>query len=108
MSPSYEAHGGQESGFMRDVNGKTVGIQDGNHKVRKDHVIEDPDVIKQTQARINRRVAREILKVHQFRVTRMERYIVSCYAAEDGGHFRAHRDNTTAGTVHRRFAVSIN
>jgi predicted 2-oxoglutarate/Fe(II)-dependent dioxygenase YbiX len=38
----------------------------------------------------------------------MERYIVSCYAAEDGGHFRAHRDNTTSGTAHRRFAVSIN
>src|SRR5215210_2535718 len=104
----YEAHGGEESGFMRDVNGKTVGIQDRNHKVRKDHVVEDLDVIKQTQARINRRVAPEILKVHQFRVTRMERYIVSCYAAEDGGHFRAHRDNTTAGTAHRRFAVSIN
>ena len=38
----------------------------------------------------------------------MERYIVSCYAAEDAGHFRAHRDNTTKGTAHRRFAVSIN
>src|SRR5829696_8491629 len=38
----------------------------------------------------------------------MERYIVSCYAAEDGGHFRPHRDNTTKGTAHRRFAVSIN
>jgi predicted 2-oxoglutarate/Fe(II)-dependent dioxygenase YbiX len=50
----------------------------------------------------------EILKVHQFKATRMERYIVSCYAAEDGGHFRMHRDNTTKGTAHRRFAVSIN
>jgi predicted 2-oxoglutarate/Fe(II)-dependent dioxygenase YbiX len=38
----------------------------------------------------------------------MERYIVSCYDSEDGGHFRAHRDNTTKGTAHRRFAVSIN
>jgi predicted 2-oxoglutarate/Fe(II)-dependent dioxygenase YbiX len=38
----------------------------------------------------------------------MERYIVSCYAAEDAAHFRAHRDNTTKGTAHRRFAVSIN
>lgn len=38
----------------------------------------------------------------------MERYIVACYAAEDGGHFRMHRDNTTRGTAHRRFAVSIN
>lgn len=37
----------------------------------------------------------------------MERYIVACYAAEDGGHFNAHRDNTTKGTAHRRFAVSI-
>jgi predicted 2-oxoglutarate/Fe(II)-dependent dioxygenase YbiX len=46
--------------------------------------------------------------VHFFKPTRMERYIVSCYAAEDGGVFTAHRDNTTAGTAHRRFAVSIN
>lgn len=38
----------------------------------------------------------------------MERYIVSCFSAEEGGHFNAHRDNTTAGTAHRRFAVSIN
>jgi predicted 2-oxoglutarate/Fe(II)-dependent dioxygenase YbiX len=38
----------------------------------------------------------------------MERYLVACYAAEDGGHFRPHRDNTTKGTAHRRFAVSIN
>jgi predicted 2-oxoglutarate/Fe(II)-dependent dioxygenase YbiX len=38
----------------------------------------------------------------------MERYIVCCYAAEDQAHFRAHRDNTTKGTAHRRFAVSIN
>ena len=38
----------------------------------------------------------------------MERHIVACYSAEDGGHFAAHRDNTTAGTAHRRFAVSIN
>ena len=49
----------------------------------------------------------EIAKVHQFTCTRMERYIVACYAAEDGGHFRAHRDNTTRGTAHRRFAVSV-
>ena len=25
-----------------------------------------------------------------------------------GGHFRPHRDNTTRGTAHRRFAVSLN
>jgi predicted 2-oxoglutarate/Fe(II)-dependent dioxygenase YbiX len=60
------------------------------------------------QIRIRRRVVPEILKIHQFKATRMERHIVSRYAAEDGGHFHAHRDNTTKGTAHRRFAVSIN
>jgi predicted 2-oxoglutarate/Fe(II)-dependent dioxygenase YbiX len=38
----------------------------------------------------------------------MERYLVGCYTADDGGHFRPHRDNTTKGTAHRRFAVTIN
>ena len=50
----------------------------------------------------------EVLKAYQYKATRMERYIVSCYSAEDGGHFVAHRDNTTKGTAHRRFAVSVN
>jgi predicted 2-oxoglutarate/Fe(II)-dependent dioxygenase YbiX/peroxiredoxin len=104
----YEQHGGAESGFMREVDGRTVALHDHGHKRRKDFLIEDAALIKQTQGRVLRRIVPEILKVHQFRITRMERYIVSCYAAEDGGHFGAHRDNTTKGTAHRRFAVSIN
>ena len=104
----YEASGGQESGFMREKHGKTVVAHDHGHKRRKDYEIVDGEVIKQAQNRVIRRVAPEILKVHQFQVTRMERYIVSCYAVEDGGHFAPHRDNTTRGTQHRRFAVSIN
>lgn len=104
----YEQHGGEESGFMREVDGKTVVTHDHGHKRRKDYVISDSALIKDIQRRILRRIVPEILKAHQFKATRMERYIVSCYAAEDRGHFRAHRDNTTAGTAHRRFAVSIN
>jgi peroxiredoxin/predicted 2-oxoglutarate/Fe(II)-dependent dioxygenase YbiX len=104
----YEAQGGRESGFMREIDGKTVGVTDPGFKRRKDYDIEDRDLISALQGRFLRRVVPEIAKVHQFRVTRMERYIVSCYAAEDGGHFSAHRDNTTRGTAHRRFAVSVN
>ncbi|WP_367890189.1 2OG-Fe(II) oxygenase family protein [Rhodobacter calidifons] len=104
----YEAQGGEESGFMREVDGRTIGITDPGFKRRKDYNIEDKDLISALQARFVRRVVPEIKKVYQFKVTRMERYIVSCYAAEDGGHFSAHRDNTTKGTVHRRFAVSVN
>ena len=104
----YEAHGGEESGFMREVDGRTVAVHDHGHKRRKDFNIEDAEVIKETQTRFMRRVVPMIHRAHQFNVTRMERYIVCCYAAEDEAHFRAHRDNTTKGTAHRRFAVSVN
>jgi peroxiredoxin len=104
----YDEHGGTESGFMREVEGKTVHILDRNHKSRSDYLIVEEDIVKETQKRVQRRILPEIQKVHQFKVTRMERYIVSCYTADAGGHFRQHRDNTTKGTAHRRFAVSIN
>jgi peroxiredoxin len=104
----YEAHGGEESGFMREIDGKTIAIHDHGHKRRRDYNLEDQKLIDATRDRIRRRIVPEILKVHNFKVTRMERYLVGCYTAEDGGHFRAHRDNTTKGTAHRRFAVSIN
>jgi len=105
---AYEKHGGAESGFMRDVDGKTKLIHDPWHKRRRDFVVEDADLIKSIQNRVLRRIKPEIQKVHHFNATRMERYLVACYRAEDGGHFRPHRDNTTKGTAHRRFAVSIN
>lgn len=104
----YERQGGEESGFMREVDGKTTLVHDPAHKRRRDVTVEDPQLVGAIQFRIRRRVASEIKKIFHFDATRMERYIVSCYAAEDGGHFRAHRDNTTRGTAHRRFAVSIN
>jgi predicted 2-oxoglutarate/Fe(II)-dependent dioxygenase YbiX/peroxiredoxin len=104
----YEGHGGVESGFMREVDGKTVQVTDHSHKRRRDYTVDDAKLRSDIQSRFLRRIVPEIAKVHQFRVTRMERYIVACYAAEDGAHFRPHRDNTTRGTAHRRFAVSIN
>jgi peroxiredoxin/predicted 2-oxoglutarate/Fe(II)-dependent dioxygenase YbiX len=103
----YEDRGGEESGFMRDVDGKTVGIVDYSHKRRRDQDIEDPKLRTACMHRIHDRLVPEIQKAFQFRATRMERYIVACYEAETGGHFRAHRDNTTLGTAHRRFAVSL-
>jgi len=104
----YRQHGGEESGFMREVDGKTVSRSDPLHKRRSDYLVTEPEVISKVRARINRRVVPELLKVHHFRATRLERYLIGCYEAESGGHFSAHRDNTTKGTAHRRFAVSIN
>jgi predicted 2-oxoglutarate/Fe(II)-dependent dioxygenase YbiX/peroxiredoxin len=104
----YEANGGEESGFMREVDGKTVMLTDPSHKRRRDYGIEDRALQQQLALRVRRRLAPMIKRAFQFEPTRMERYIVACYDAEEGGHFRPHRDNTTSGTAHRRFAVTIN
>jgi len=104
----YEEKGGSESGFMREVDGKTVVINDPVHKRRRDHNLEDPQLIEQIKGRIYRRIVPEIARAHQFHVTRMERFLVARYSAEEEGHFNPHRDNTTKGTAHRRFAVSVN
>jgi peroxiredoxin len=104
----YDQHGGQESGFMRDIDGKTVGVTDYSHKRRSDYDITDQDIIRAAQQRLHRRLVPEIKKAFQFNATRIERHIVACYDASTGGHFRPHRDNTTKGTAHRRFAVSLN
>jgi len=104
----YQAHGGEASGFMREIDGKTRLIRDDGHKRRSDAPVDDEALREAARERILRRLAPEIAKAFQFRATRIERYIVACYDANSGGWFRPHRDNTTRGTAHRKFAVSIN
>jgi len=105
----YETQGGQPSGFMRDVNGKTTGVMDPRFKRRFDHHIEDEAVRDAIRRRLARALNPMIARCFQFRATRIERFMVACYDGDgDGGYFRAHRDNSTAGTRHRRFACTIN
>ncbi|GAB5469213.1 MAG: hypothetical protein Kilf2KO_22430 [Rhodospirillales bacterium] len=104
----YENLGGTPSGFMRQQDGKTVGILDPKFKRRRDANITDQSLIQGARGRISRRLVPEIWRAFQFRVTRIERDIVACYDGEEGGYFNAHRDNTTTGTAHRRFACTIN
>jgi peroxiredoxin len=94
----HQRHGGQDSGFMREVDGKTVAVLDHGFKRRADHHIEDVAVCEAIRERIQGRIVPAIEQAFQFRVTRMERYLVACYDADRGGHFRAHRDDTTKGT----------
>jgi peroxiredoxin/predicted 2-oxoglutarate/Fe(II)-dependent dioxygenase YbiX len=104
----YNQHGGSESGFMREADGKTIGVQDYSFKRRKDYEIESEEIKSHIRDCIGKRLLPEIAKAFQFKATRIERYIVACYESETGGYFRPHRDNTTKGTAHRRFAVTIN
>ena len=103
----YHELGGQPSGVMRQENGRTVGVID-NFKRRKDAFIENEALRNEMKQSLARRLLPELRKAYRFTVTRVERYIVACYDAADGGYFRAHRDNRTTGTEHRQFACSIN
>ena len=104
----YEADGGQESGVMRQVDGRTTYVADRSFKRRRDCTVEDPALQGAIRHSIQRRLVPMIHRAFAFEATRIERYIVACYDAADEGVFNAHRDNTTSGTAHRRFAVTIN
>jgi predicted 2-oxoglutarate/Fe(II)-dependent dioxygenase YbiX/peroxiredoxin len=99
--------GGEPSGFMRDIGGKTTLVTDPHHKMRRDREIADETLCAVLRDRIRSRLVPMVKRAFQFGATRMERYIVGSYEA-GAGHFRPHRDNTTKGTAHRRFAVTIN
>jgi peroxiredoxin len=106
---AYDRHGGEDSGYMTsDASGKTIGVLDYGRKRRRDYMIEDAELRGGIRDRIQRRLVPELRKAYQFRANFIERYIVACYDAGEGGYFRPHRDNTTKGTAHRKFAVTIN
>ncbi len=104
----YRETGGAPSGFMREIDGVTTLMMNDQHKRRSDVMVVDEAIRQQVLARLMRRLIPQIEKAFHFRPTRIERYLVARYDAGTGGFFRPHRDNTTRGTAHRRFAVSIN
>lgn len=100
----YDAGEPGESGVLRgDAN-----VLDASFKRRRDHTLTNERLIRGANARIWRRVRPEIERVFFMKTNHIERHIVGCYAAEDGGHFSAHTDNGPGLSAHRRFAVSIN
>jgi predicted 2-oxoglutarate/Fe(II)-dependent dioxygenase YbiX len=104
----HEETGGTDSGFLFDRDGKTATVIDHALKRRQDLVIGDPQLRAIIRDQIVRRLLPPIERFFQFQVTRMDRYMVSCYDSALGGHFFRHRDNVNAGARHRRFAVTIN
>jgi predicted 2-oxoglutarate/Fe(II)-dependent dioxygenase YbiX len=104
----HEAEGGGAfTGVMRDAGARTVAVMD-ELKVRRDVLVADPGLQAATRERLERRLFPLVKQALMFAPTRIERYVVSCYDAADGAVFHPHRDNTTQGTAHRRFACSIN
>jgi predicted 2-oxoglutarate/Fe(II)-dependent dioxygenase YbiX/peroxiredoxin len=103
----HQADGGRFTGVMRDDGQRTVAVMD-ELKKRRDVLIADADLQALVRDRLERRLFPLIARGLGFAVTEVERYVISCYAADDGAVFHAHRDSTTFGTAHRKFACSIN
>ncbi|WP_309606479.1 2OG-Fe(II) oxygenase [Phenylobacterium sp.] len=103
----HDAHGGRFTGVMRDQGDRTVAVMD-ELKKRRDVLVADEDLQATLRDRLERRLFPLIARGLGFAATRIERFVVSCYDAADGAVFHAHRDSTTFGTAHRKFACSIN
>ncbi|MEA1676763.1 2OG-Fe(II) oxygenase [Nitrospirillum sp. BR 11163] len=104
----HQHHGGLDSGVMNEVDGRLVGVYDYTRKRRRDYFMKEEALCQAATQRIARRLLPQVRQAFAFEATRMERHVVACYDAEEGGYFRPHRDNTSAGTAHRRFAVTLN
>jgi predicted 2-oxoglutarate/Fe(II)-dependent dioxygenase YbiX len=108
LTQFYETQGAVDSGFQFDIDGKTVTMSDWRLKRRSDVAVGAPEVRELIRDHVARRLAGPIERYFQFKVTRMDRYVVACYDSAVGAHFHRHRDNVNAGAQHRRFALSIN
>ena len=95
------------TGVMRDAGDRTVRVMD-DLKKRRDFLIQDETLQQEIRQRLERRLFPLIRRAFSFTPTHIERYLVSCYDAADGGVFHPHRDDTTLATAHRKFACSLN
>ncbi|HEY3812195.1 MAG TPA: 2OG-Fe(II) oxygenase [Caulobacteraceae bacterium] len=104
----FERDGGSESGFAAEVEGKTATVVNPLFKRRKDVTLDDHALLAETRARLERRLLPMVKRAMNWQATEIERFLVCRYGEDDQGFFMAHRDDATAGTAHRKFAVSLN
>ncbi len=104
----YRAGQPSASGFALDVGGRTVQRVDPYLKRRHDVTIEDEALVRALKQRLETRLFPMVHRAFGWRGQHIERYLVCRYGAEEKGFFSRHRDDVTAGTAHRKFAVSLN
>jgi peroxiredoxin len=104
----FEALGGTPSGFAMDVNGLTTDLIDSRFKRRLDVFIAHETLAAAARERLKTRLIPMVRRAFGWQATEIERDLICRYDADDQGFFSAHRDDVTAGTAHRKFAVTIN
>ena len=78
----YEADGGEEFGLHARRRRQDEAAARSAHKVRRDYLIEDPELARQLNLRLIHRLLPMVRRAFQFQATRVERLIVGCYEAE--------------------------
>jgi len=105
----HDSQGNEPSGFLQQVEGRSVLLSDAEVKVRRDHVVADGSPLEAEIRHVfQRRVIPEIARATHSPIQRHELFKIVRYEAEEGGHFRPHRDNTSSAGRTRRFAVTLN
>lgn len=97
----------KRSGFAADVDGRTVELFNPALKRRTDVTIEDEGLIAALRERLERRLFPMVKRAFGCEARHIERYLICRYGSEDRGFFFPHRDDVTAGSAHRKFAVSL-
>jgi peroxiredoxin/predicted 2-oxoglutarate/Fe(II)-dependent dioxygenase YbiX len=104
----YETQGNQDSYFMKADGDVTYGVVDSRIKIRRDHYIRSEDLKFSINRIFQKRLYPEIERCLNYEVAEYEHFKLACYDSQTGGYFRPHRDNTSGGTAHRRWALSLN
>ncbi len=105
----YHTRGNEETGAqIDDAAGQPTRLIDHSVKIRRDHKVSDPALISEIRGLIGKRVVPEIQKAFHYRVTHHEYFKLACYDGADSGFFAPHRDDTSASSAHRRFAMTLN
>jgi predicted 2-oxoglutarate/Fe(II)-dependent dioxygenase YbiX len=104
----WERAGSGETGVERSTDEGRGDVLSAKHKVRRDHTVEEPKLIRLLTQSIGKRVLSEVERAFIYRPTHFEGFKIACYDADSSGFFGAHRDNLSSSTAHRRLAVSMN
>jgi len=104
----WEQEGHSQTGVEAATGGGRAEQRNAQLKRRRDHIVQDPQRRRELAATIGRRVMPELSKAFAYRASRFEGFKIGCYQASDRGFFRAHRDNLSPATAHRRFALTLN
>jgi predicted 2-oxoglutarate/Fe(II)-dependent dioxygenase YbiX len=104
----WEQSGNVETGVEATIGDGRAEQTDAVRKRRRDHIVQDPQLLRTLTSHIGRRVMPEIRKAFVSSANRFEGFKIGCYDATDAGFFTRHRDNLSQATAHRRFGLTIN